>query len=148
MKRKLAATGRFGRVAMALAVAFALVAVPTAMPAHASACTAAQKEARWGKHLSVQLFRDSTCRYYARLTIDDPVYGAGSTISWKVERLELTSLGYFVTEAKSSSRLWNWGHWDTERVNGNVNSSPYLDWHHACYSIAGSNWDCTSWEEY
>jgi hypothetical protein len=153
MQPTLTGTDRFGRMAVALVAALtaalALLTVPVANPAHASACTAAKKEAKWYGAFSVQLMRDSTCRYYTRLTIDDPVYGAGSTINWKVERLELNSQGYFVTEVKSKSRLWNAGQWDTERVNGYVNSSPYLDWHHACWQFQGdSNWICTSWEEY
>ncbi|MEH1128057.1 hypothetical protein [Micromonospora sp. CPCC 206061] len=150
MKRKLSNAGLLGRAAMSVAVAAALVTAPVAAtPAQAAPCTADRVNALWPTPFSLQLMRDSTCQYYARLNIVDGTWGAGATIYWKVERLELTSYGYYVTAVQQRQRLWGTGQQDTARVPGHVNTSSAQDWHHACYSFDASSWTCTSpWNEY
>ncbi|GID93939.1 hypothetical protein ACFQFC_12220 [Amorphoplanes digitatis] len=148
--------GLVGRAAMALFAGLAMVAVPAATPAQAAACTANSSVAsRWPANIGIRLGRNSSCTYYARFsTGSDAAYGAGYRWFYKVERLELTSYGYFVTATQSGSTLWG-SYLDkrTGTVNGNAPGGAEDD-HRACFGSGDVNgsgpysWTCTEWAGY
>jgi hypothetical protein len=137
------------RAALAMAAAVPAMLVPSApaqaAPARAAWCSAGRADAIWEHTFSIQLLRDGACRYYNRLTIDDPIWGAGATISWMVQRLD----GNFVIiEEKQRSSYWFTGRQDTEKVNGNADGEA-PDWHRVCYTLNFQQpWTCTGWAGY
>ena len=152
-------TGKLGlvcRAALALVAGLAMVTVPAAAPAQAAACTANSNViSKWPTWIGIRLGRNSSCTYYAHFTTgNDSIYGVGYKWHYKVERLELTSYGYFVTETKSG-----WTYWGRylDKKTGTVNGNPSggaEDYHRACYGAGDPNgsapysWDCTDWAGY
>ncbi|GGL13471.1 hypothetical protein GCM10012284_55250 [Mangrovihabitans endophyticus] len=124
-----------------------MISVPLATPAQAQGnCVAGSRAALWENVFSVQLMRTSSCTYYSKLTIDDPNWGIGSSITWKVEREEKTPYGWYVTETKSRSTYWAAGSWNTGTVEGWYPTAwEGDDKHRACYRFNSGSWSCTAW---
>jgi hypothetical protein len=135
-------------MAAALMVATGLLTVPATAAQAVGNCVAGQRDADWGTHIAVLLMRTSDCRYYARLQMDGTSWGVGLTsIQWRVERLEFTSYGWYVTQRQTSTTGWRSGAFNTATVDGWYPTAAQQDRHQACFRLtATSGWDfCTSW---
>jgi len=142
-------TSSLKRAAVAALVGASLFTGLPAAPAQASgSCSSGTAAALWPAPFSLQVRRTSSCTYYARFTIADRIWGAGSTVNFKVERQVWTSYGWTIIDSRSRSMLWDRpDYYDTATVDGYPASSSNLDQHHACYSLNGGGWTCTAWAD-
>ena len=145
--RRMPRIGLLAVLALVLAAAVSLLTVPAAGPAQAVGnCTASQRAALWEGQFSVRLQRKTNCTYYAKLVIDDPLWGVGAKITVKVERQEKSPYGWFVTETKSKSTYWTDGTWNTGTVEGWYPTAwEGDDNHRACWRLNTASWHCTAW---
>lgn len=139
------------RIFLTLVAGLSMLVVTPPSPALAvGTCVAAevQGSAYWGPTYSVVLYRNRSCQYYTRLTIDDAVRSIGMKITFKVERQKnLPTVGpKIIATQQRTIRGGGAGTWETGKVEGGP-TNLVDDKHRVCYRQHDNDpFQCKPWQ--